>query len=78
MKDIPLARDDRKDVIRYRGLNDQIDIIIHENPENKILHTMLVGDMNGFIHAETTGREYEDQAAMFNGPVAYEKWIQQE
>lgn len=76
LEDIHLARRDEKDLIRYRGLNDQVDIILHKNPENKILHTVLVGDMNGFIHAVTSGTEYENRAAEFNGPLAYEEWIQ--
>ncbi|MCP4251744.1 MAG: hypothetical protein GY778_32330 [bacterium] len=62
--------------IRYRGLNGQLDIIIHRNPENRILHTVLVGDMNGFIHAQTSGTNYEERAGTFGGPAAYENWIQ--
>ena len=65
-------------VVRYRGLDNQIDVLIHENPENKILHTVMVGDMNGFIHAETTGTPYENEVAVYGGPLAYEKWIDNE
>lgn len=75
-KEIPLTRTDENELTRYRGLNGRIDIIIHNNPENKILHTVLVGDMNGFIQAMTSGTQYENKVAIFNGPIAYEKWIQ--
>jgi len=75
-KEIELTKTTDKELIRYRALNGQIDIIIHTNPENLILHTVLVGDMNGFIHAMTSGTIYENKAAVFNGPLAYEKWIQ--
>jgi len=63
---------------RYRGLDGQIDIMLVENPQNKILHTVMVGDMSGFIHAITSGTPHENQAAVFGGPVTYEKWIQQD
>ena len=58
-------------------MNGRIEVIMHTNPESKILHTVLVGDMNGFIHAITVGAKYENKAAIFNGPIAYEKWIQE-
>lgn len=77
-KDIPLEKTEANNLVRYRDKNRQIDIIMHTNPENKILHTVLVGDYNGFIHASTVGTRYEDKAATFAGPVAYEKWVQSE
>jgi hypothetical protein len=77
-KDVELGKSVENDIIRYRDLYGQMDIIIHTNPKNKILHTVLVGDMNGFIHSSTTGSEYENMAGVFNGPLAYEKWIQKD
>lgn len=65
-------------VLRYRGLAGRIDFLMHPNPHKKILHTALVGDMNGFIHAATSGTRHEGRAATFNGPIAYTKWIQAE
>ncbi len=76
-KDMPLKKVSETDCIRYRS-GDQIDIIMHTNPKSQILHTVLVGDMNGFIHAITTGTKFENKAAIFNGNVAYEKWIQED
>ncbi len=64
------------DLIRRRGLNGRVDIILHTNPANKILHTVLVGDMSGFIHAMTTGGAYDNKAGTFGSAAAYEKWIQ--
>lgn len=77
-REFPLEKTKEKDVTRYRDRGKQIDILMHENPEKKILHTVLVGDMNGFIHADTSGAVYENKAGVFNGPLAYEKWIQGE
>ncbi|MBI4580668.1 MAG: hypothetical protein HY718_13250 [Planctomycetes bacterium] len=63
-------------LLRYRGLDGRIDLILHRNPNDKILHTALVGPMNGFIHAMTVGTPYENKAAIFNGPAAYVQYIQ--
>ena len=75
-KDIELKETAENDLTRFRGMNGQIDIIIHNNPKNAILHTSLIGDMNGFIQAMTSGTKYENKIAIFNGPIAYEKWVQ--
>ncbi len=75
-KEVELTRTMSGDCVRHRGLDGRMDIIVHQNPENRILHTVLVGDMNGFIHAITSGTGYEDKVGVFGAPVAYEKWIQ--
>jgi hypothetical protein len=58
------------------GLNGRIHFYVHSNPENKILHTALVGDMNGLVHVQTLGTSVEFDWGTFGGPRAYEKWIQ--
>lgn len=73
--EIPLATSEVGDLTRYRGLEGRVDIIVHRNPHNRILHTALVGDMNGFIHALTSSTPYENTAGVFGGPVAYSHWI---
>ena len=75
-KEIELPEEITGDLVRYRGLNGRMDIIVHTNPENRILHTVLVGDMNGFIHSMTVGGPYENKAGVFAGQLAYEGWIQ--
>lgn len=72
----PISLNQADDLMRYSGMNDQISMIIHQNPKNEILHTVLVGDMNGFIHSMALGTPYEKKACQFNGKLAYEKWIQ--
>lgn len=74
-KDIKLTESRKDDYIRYKGMNGQIDMITHLNPENKILHTVLV-EKNGFIHSMTVGTKYEDKIGVFYGPSAYDDWIQ--
>ncbi|HEY6564078.1 MAG TPA: hypothetical protein VIY86_06250 [Pirellulaceae bacterium] len=58
------------------GLDGRIRFIIHTNPENKILHTALVGEMNGLLHGLTLGTELEGDWGTFGGPRAYANWIQ--
>ncbi len=60
----------------------QVEMLIHKNPENKILHTMLVGDFNGFICAmsdlnpEGPRESWEKPLASLEGPRAYTGWIE--
>lgn len=56
----------------------QVQCLVHTNPENKILHTALVGDMNGLVQALTFGTPVEKTWGRFGPPRAYEKWIQPE
>jgi hypothetical protein len=58
-----------------RGMNGQIAMMIHRNPQNKILHTVLVGEMNGLLRGLSDGAEHEPWGD-FGGPRAYTKWIQ--
>jgi hypothetical protein len=60
------------------GLNGRLHFFVHPNPENKILHTILVGEMNGLVHAATLGTENEEKWGKFGGPRAYMKWVQAE
>lgn len=48
---------------------------VHANPENKILHTRLVGEMNGLVHAQLIGQTPEDWPGL-SPPALYEEWIQ--
>ena len=76
-RDLPL--EERKSAERgsWRGFDGRLDVELFENPENKILHTVLV-EKNGFIHALTFGTPREDQAGELFGPPTYEQWIQPE
>ena len=58
----------------FHAMNDRIALYVHPNPEDKILHTTLVGEMNGLLRGLTDGG---DQSwGSFGGPRAYTKWIQ--
>lgn len=75
-KDGPLKRTDFAHWNRYDALNSQAVFFVHRNPLNKILHTRLVGEMNGYLEAVTFGTPLESKWGTFGGPVAYAKWIQ--
>ncbi len=55
--------------------NGQIQFLLKENPEKKILHTVQVS-RNGFIHAMLTGTPLENIGYEYFGERAYERWIQ--
>ena len=49
---------------------------MHLNPKNAILHTALVGEMNGLLHVLTAGILPPVIDGRLTGPRAYSKWIQ--
>lgn len=59
----------------YAGLDGRVRFYVHPNPANKILHTALVGDMNGLVHAQTLGTPAEGTWGEFGGPRAYVDYV---
>jgi hypothetical protein len=55
-----------------------MEFFIHPNPDNKILHTALVGEMNGLLHGLTLGTDLAGRWGEFGGPRAYTRWVQPE
>jgi hypothetical protein len=74
-KGIELAESTSGDFRILKGMNAQTSILVHKNPQNKILHTALVGEMNGLLRglSDDTAKE---KWGTFGGPRAYTKWIQ--
>lgn len=63
----------RKDSLYvFDGMGGQLEFVIHENPENAILHTRLVGDMNAFLHAMTLHRAL---VIPLGGPAVYGEFV---
>jgi hypothetical protein len=56
----------------FSGMQGQIELLIHLNPQNEILHTRLIGEMNGFLHAMTMKRP---EPIPFGGPAVYESYV---
>jgi len=60
--------------LRFRA--PQIEILLHPNPANRILHTELIGEMNGYMHAMLVRRPSDDGAApVLREGRAYARWI---
>lgn len=75
-RDVELAEQDIGPFKQTSGLNGQMQFVVHPNPDNKILHTALVGEMNGLLHGLTLGTDLESKWGQFGGPRGYTKWIQ--
>jgi len=75
-KSVPFTESDSGLFYRYEGIKGQALMLVHRNPDNKILHTALVGEMNGLLMALTRGTPEESTWGHFGGPRAYSAWIQ--
>lgn len=60
----------------YTGLDGQIRMLIHTNGANQILHTRLVGEMNGYLYAATVETPAGIHSGLPKTPRVYTKWIQ--
>ncbi len=60
--------------ITHTALGGRAQIVLIENPEQAILHTVLV-ERNGFIQAMLSGTGLEGREYCFWGPRAYGRWI---
>lgn len=60
---------------RLTALDGQIEFFIHPNAQNKILHTTMVGEWNGYITALTLGTTAEATWGSFGGERAYTPFI---
>jgi len=65
-----------REFLLHRAMEGQVAVYLHPNPRNEILHTRLVGEMNGLLHAATLGTPFEEIWGDFGGPRAYEDWVQ--
>ena len=83
-KDLQLDEEKLGPFVHTSGLNGQIEFFVHPNPDNKILHTALVGEMNGLLEGLTVGTSFGAEMALeakwgtFGGPRSYTKWVQKE
>ncbi len=61
-------------VMRFTALEGRLDIRMVPNPENKILHTVLV-EKNGFVAAMLSGTPPAAKSDPFFGEAGYRRWI---
>jgi hypothetical protein len=74
-KGIELVESTSGDFRIRKGMREQIAMLVHKNLQNKILHTALVGEMNGLLRGLSNDTPKEKWGT-FGGPRAYTKWIQ--
>jgi hypothetical protein len=56
--------------LRYHS--SQIELLLHPNPANRILHTEMIGEMNGYMHALLVRRDgYSDAISVLKPARAY-------
>jgi hypothetical protein len=67
-KDIEFSENTASDIVTRTGLDGRVTLLVHTNPKNIILHTRLVGEMNGLIRGLTESG--------FGTPRAYTKFVQ--
>lgn len=67
---------DRGDFHCYSAANGQLVVLVHANPENIILHTRLVGEMNGLLEALTAGTALHGKWGKLAPPRAYVEFLQ--
>jgi hypothetical protein len=71
---LELQESDSGSYLRFSGA--QVEMLVHRNPENLILHTTLVGEFNGYLHALTAGTRWEGKLGSLEGPRTYARFIE--
>lgn len=73
---ISLDKDRQGDFERYKGVAGRLVTLLHPNPDNIILHTRLVGEMNGLLEVLTIGTRHYGKWGSLTNDRAYTKAIQ--
>jgi hypothetical protein len=68
------ATDTLGEFLRYRAA--QIEVLLHPNPDNRILHTLMIGEMNGYMHALLVNRAGYDGGSLLRPARAYADFVQ--
>ncbi len=75
-KDIDVKQTKAGEFNVYSALDGRFTAHVHPNPKNAILHTALVGEMNGLLWVLSDGNFPPVIDGWLTGPRAYTKWIQ--
>jgi hypothetical protein len=74
-RDLTFAEATTNDIVSRTASDGRLALLVHTNPKNRILHTALVGEMNGLLRG-LTDPEAKPGWGTFGGPRAYAKWVQ--
>lgn len=78
-KDLTFSESQQDSLVTSTALQGRLLFHVHLNPDNKILHTALVGEMNGFLEAMTHAAQVTPQTeikSVFRRERSYTKWVQ--
>lgn len=75
-RDETISESKAGDITTSVGFGGRFVARVHANLGNRILHTALVGNMNGVLDSLTVGRADRPDWGTFGGPRAYTKWVQ--
>ncbi|HEX4607336.1 MAG TPA: hypothetical protein VH092_03945, partial [Urbifossiella sp.] len=75
VKDIAFTELTAGDIQTRAALGGRVGLLVHANPGNRILHTALVGEMNGLVRG-LADPDAKPAWGSFGGPRAYAKWVQ--
>lgn len=75
-RDISIEESKAGDFVVSTALEGRFSARVHANPSNAILHTVLVGPMNGVLQVLADGERAAAGWGAFGGPPAYTKWVQ--
>jgi hypothetical protein len=70
------AIDTLGEFVRYHA--PQIEVLVHPNPDNRILHTAMIGEMNAYMHALLVRRPGYDGESLLKPSRAYTDFIESE
>jgi len=71
----PFTDEENSDFIKYTALNGRVKLILKQNPQQLILHTVQV-ELNGFIQGMVSGTANEGLGYTYYGERAYTQFIQ--
>jgi|SRR5579883_924229 len=74
-KDVTFAESTSENITTRSAQDGRLALLVHTNPMNRILHTALVGEMNGLLRG-LADSDAKPTWGSFGGPRAYAKWIQ--
>lgn len=74
-KDVVMSESKVGDVVTRTALDGRLALLVHANPKNRILHTALVGEMNGLLRG-LADPDAKPLRGAFGGPPAYATLVQ--
>jgi hypothetical protein len=75
-EDGPLSEATAGEFVVHTGVDGRAVFHVHPNAKNRILHTALVGELNGLLHVMTVGDRKPPDWGTLGGPRALLKWVQ--